>query len=238
MIHNQLRIVDAGEADDHAALIRRGPRRGEAHVWAVPLEGAGAPLVTGLLSDAERTRMERFVHAVDGRRYAHAHGAMRIILGWYLDRAGESVELEPDELGKPRVAGTELQVSLAHANDQALVAVGRRWPLGVDIERVRELPDAEAFKLACFTERERALLDDAADESELIKLWTRKEALLKATGEGLRTAPREVEVLTPEPRPGWQLADLTPAAGYVGAVAVGAKTRRVVLARFNWPAPR
>jgi 4'-phosphopantetheinyl transferase len=213
----------------------RGLRSGDVHVWAVPLHGVTEPPLLSLISPTERDRMERLVFADDRRRYAGAHAAMRTILGEYLGRRPESLRLEPDQLGKPHLAGSDLQCSLSHAGELALVAIGRRWPLGVDVEQARPLPDADALKAACFTERERKHLDRAG-ESELLRLWTRKEALLKATGEGLRTAPREVEVLAPEPRPGWGVVDLAPAAGYIGAAAVRKQTSRVVVTSFSWPA--
>lgn len=179
--------------------------------------------------------MERFVFVDDRRRYAHAHGAMRQLVGDYLGLAPSSVELTHDELGKPRVVGTELQVSLAHADELALVAIGWDGAIGVDVERVRHLPDAEALKRTCFTERERVRLERCDGDAELIRLWTRKEALLKATGEGLRTHPRAVDVLDSEPLPGWRLFDLVPARGYAGAVAVRRQVKSVMMGRFNSP---
>ncbi len=77
-----------------------------------------------------------------------------------------------------------------------------------------------------FTELERAHLAGGHEETELLRIWTRKEALLKATGEGLAVHPRKVEVVAPEPLPQWRLFDLDPAAGYVGAMAVAREVKR------------
>lgn len=179
--------------------------------------------------------MERFVFVDDRRRYAHAHGAMRQLVGGYLGLGPSSIELTHDELGKPRVVGTELQVSLAHADELALVAIGWDAPLGVDVERIRYLPDAEALTQTYCTELERVHLDRCDGDAELIRLWTRKEALLKATGEGLRTHPRAVDVLDSDPLPGWRLFDLAPARGYAGAVAVRHQVKSVMIRRFSSP---
>jgi 4'-phosphopantetheinyl transferase len=199
---------------------------GEVHVWIVPLQGV---IELALLSAPERERAQRFAFADDARRYARAHAAMRTILGDYLGRAPEAIQLERDHLGKPCVPGTELRCSLSRAGELALVAVGWGWPLGVDVEQVRALPDADALRRAYFTERERRHLERCTDEAELLRLWTRKEALLKATGEGLRAELRELEVYQPESLGGWHLVDLAPGEGYVAAVAVGEQVDRVVM---------
>jgi 4'-phosphopantetheinyl transferase len=207
-------------------------RGGEVHVWDVAL-GAGAAGVGGLLSPSERERMQTFVSSADRRRYGQAHGATRLILGGYVDRPPAAIEFRADELGKPRLAGSELAYSLAHSGDRALVAV--RWadPVGVDLEHVRPLPDADALLRTSFSRREREhITGGGGGARELLRLWTRKEALLKATGEGLRTPPREVDVLDDGPRAGWRLFDLDVEPGWVAAVAVRGSVRRVRL--LSW----
>lgn len=200
-------------------------------MWSVSVNAAADPFLA-VLSDSERAEMERFVFVDDRRRYAHAHGAMRQLVGDYLGLAPSSVELTHDELGKPRVVGTKLQLSLAHADELALVAIGWDGAIGVDVERIRHLPDVEALKQTCFTERERIRLERCNGDTELIQLWTRKEALLKATGEGLRRHPGTVDVLDSEPLPGWRLFDVPPARGYAGAVAVRGQVKSILTGSF------
>jgi phosphopantetheinyl transferase len=206
--------------------MRQDRRDGEVHVWVVPLRGPGAE--SHLLPAAERERMERLASAADQHRYGLAHASRRLILASYLNCAPEQVDIRTDELGKPGVRGSELEHSLAHAGDRALVAVGWGRALGVDVERVHRMPDVEALVRGAFTTREREHLAAARDEArELLRLWTRKEALLKATGEGVRDWTRGLDVLDDEPRAGWRLVDLELGADYVGAVAVDAGVTRI-----------
>jgi 4'-phosphopantetheinyl transferase len=211
--------------------MRPGIGDGEVHVWVVQLRGAaGADLV---LSPWERKRMDRFVSAADRHSYGLAHTSRRLILAMYLDCSPEQIDIRPDELGKPSVVGTKLEHSLAHADDRGLVAVGWGRSVGVDLERVRRIPDAEALTRSAFTPRERDHLDRAGDKvGELLRLWTRKEALLKATGEGVRETTRELDVLDDQPRAGWRLVDLELGSDYVGTVAVDWSVR--CIRRLDW----
>lgn len=213
------------------------PRLGDrdVHVWIVPLsdDTVGGARFADVLSEVESRSMARFAFARDRRRYGQSHVAARTILGTYLGCEPRLVQLEHDALGKPYIVGADLQCSWAHAGDLAVVGVGRRHALGVDVEHVRTLPDAEVLNRIAFTARERAHLETAETPSELLRLWTRKEALLKATGEGLRRAPKDVEVLEPSALPGWRIVDLKPAQGYVGAAVVRDSTERVLTTEYR-----
>jgi 4'-phosphopantetheinyl transferase len=210
-------------------------RGGEVHVWSVALRGSLSPAAVELLSEPERERMDRFVAAADQRRYGLAHVALRLILSDYLAQAPAEIELRVAALGKPSVAAGELEYSLAHAGDRALVAVAWGWSVGVDLERVVQFDDAVAAARAALTAAEREHVLRAADDRarELLRLWTRKEALLKATGEGVRAAPRELDVLDDEPRPGWRVSDLKAGPGWVGAVAVPAAVTQIRQLRWQ-----
>jgi len=211
----------------------------DVHVWTVRLSGdAGrGARFADVLSEVEGRAMARFAFAQDRRRYRLSHVAARTIVGTYLGCEARLVQLEQDAVGKPYIVGADLQCSWAHAGDLAVVGVGRRRALGVDVEPVRTLPDAEALKRTAFTARERAHLEIVDTPSELLRLWTRKEAVLKATGEGLRRAPKDVEVLEPLALRGWRIVDLAPAQGYVGAAVVRDSTERVLTTDFAWTPP-
>jgi 4'-phosphopantetheinyl transferase len=211
----------------------------DVHVWTVPLS-ADTPLdqrLMDVLSASELAAAERFVFADDRRRYALSHAALRLILGTYLGCEAQRIAFARHARDKPYIVGTSTQYSLAHAGDVALVAVGRHHPVGVDLERVRELPDAGALERSCFTARERAHLAAIATDEELLRLWTRKEAVVKATGDGLRRALNDFEVLDPLGLDGWRIVDLVPAAGYVGAAVVRADLKRLEAATFAWRDP-
>ncbi|HWQ90508.1 MAG TPA: 4'-phosphopantetheinyl transferase superfamily protein, partial [Clostridia bacterium] len=159
----------------------------------------------------------------------------------YLHTAPGSIRFTYGMHGKPRLDGRQaksgLHFNLAHSHDLALVAVTRLGPVGVDIELIRYLEELDELVSRFFSPREAvAFYRLPADDKPVafFKLWTRKEAWLKATGEGIAHSLSQVEVsfLPGEPAQllrvphshapvqGWSLDNLAPAAGYAGAVAV------------------
>lgn len=204
-------------------------------VWVAPLDVArsGLAALAATLDEHERDRVSRFRCADDARRYAAAHGWLRRILAAQLGVDPGGVTFAPGT-GKPRLAGGAGPCfNLSHAGELALVAVARR-EVGVDVERRVDLEvvDLEVVDLA-FTPREAAWVRSLAPGDQpdaFLRLWTAKEAYLKATGSGLSVPPSTVEVALPaggdEPvrvaRRGtgrWWVRHLRPAPGYVAAVA-------------------
>ncbi|WP_411699137.1 4'-phosphopantetheinyl transferase family protein [Conyzicola sp.] len=116
--------------------------------------------------------------------------------------------------GQPRVVGAF--VSLARAGELVAVAATVRGAIGIDIETVERVA-ASGFDDVAFTDTERDRIA-RADDADLLRatLWTAKEALLKATGTGLRTDPRQVEVADANA----DIETFSPRAGYVVTVAV------------------
>lgn len=195
--------------------------------WAPPIDPATAPALVGLLDPAERERLDRFRRAADRARYLAAHALGRLVLA-------EATGTAPAELafdrtcrcgaqhGKPTLPGGP-QFSLTHAGDLVGLAV-HDDPVGVDVEQVRPLTD-----LAAMAEHVCSPAEAVADADAFFTLWTRKEALLKATGDGLST-PMSSITLGPAGVAGWTgggapegpvwLHDLDPPApGYRAAVA-------------------
>jgi 4'-phosphopantetheinyl transferase len=213
----------------------------DVHLWIVHLGPGTADEVrlSGLLSASERATVARLASPASRNRYARSHAAVRLILAHYLQCDPRAVRLGRDRLGKPRVRCSDLHYSMAHAPDVALVGVSPRGPLGVDVEAVRPLPEADALKRRCFTARERAHLEAVGTDGELMRLWVRKEAAAKVTGEGLRGVFDGLDVLTASAVPGLRILDLLPASGHVGAAAVCDDVARVVAATFSsWPLAR
>lgn len=223
---------------------RRRPTAGAVDVWRVRLGEADV----ATLSAAERARADRR-RGDDRRRFAASHTAIRAIVAEYVGVMPAELRLAAPYGEKPRVAGAELELSLAHSGDLALVAVAGS-PVGVDFEVVDDLPDDEIDDLAEFTLTERELAALAALEPHLrrrafLRAWTRKEACLKAVGRGLGDRslaeidvgdePYERIALTDEAITSVTVVDLEPAPGFVGAVALAADT--VALALYDWDPP-
>jgi 4'-phosphopantetheinyl transferase len=214
-------------------------RADEVHVWRIDVGGPRGEDELVTLSDAERARADRFHFPADRARFVASHAALREILAFYLDIEPVALAFGESVHGKPFVeapdAGRELRFSLSHSGDVALVAVGRGWEVGVDVERVRPLDDLEGFATRYFSPAERdalARVPSADRVRAFFEVWTLKEAYLKACGEGLLRALDAFDVTVGEAqprllavrdRPGdearWTLQRLAPGAGYLGALA-------------------
>lgn len=225
-------------------LGRRGtppPLPAEAvHLWQVPLTPAQAGLadLLTLLSEAERTRAQQFHFERHRQRFVAGRAALRLVLSRYTGVPAVAVPLAVGAFGKPALAepAAGLHFNLTHAEDLALLAVTTGRELGVDLERVRPLPDLEAVAEHFFSTAERAevLAQPPAQRPPVFfTCWTRKEAYLKAIGTGLAEPLQHFDVtpLTgPPPEPlwvqphhtpdrRWRVADLPAPAGYAAALA-------------------
>jgi len=148
--------------------------------WAAPVAPADAPGLVALLDGHERARLGRFRRDVDAARYLAAHALTRVVLGVRLGRPPASLVFDRtcrcgEPHGKPVLAGGP-GFSFTHAGAVVGVAVLDGGPVGLDVEPVRALPDLEGMA---------AHVGAPAEPAAFFRAWTRKEALLKATGEGL-----------------------------------------------------
>lgn len=208
-------------------------------VHTVDLDRQPAPAAAGPVSQDERDRAARFRRPRDGYRWLAARAALHRVLGGHLGIAPEALRYTFSGHGKPALdlAGPPLHFNLSHSGRIALIAVTRHAPVGVDVEREKPLPDWRAVASRFFSPAERAQLEalDAADRQRgFYRCWTRKEALIKATGEGLSAdlASFDVSLTAPavladrSPAGGvrhWQLVHLDPEPGYLGAVAIASR---------------
>lgn len=162
-------------------------------VWAVPLDPAAPPEAAAVaeLSDDERARAARLVHDAVRNRWLHGHVATRRILARALGVAPARIAFGAGEAGKPFVAtpaGTGIEFSYSDSGELALVAVAHGVPVGVDVERMRDQPTLLQVAERMFAREEVAALTALPDASRLdafYRIWTRKEAYLKAIGAGL-----------------------------------------------------
>jgi len=229
------------------------PGEGEVHVWRVDLDQPD-DVVAGLrrvLSDDEAARAERFVFERHRRRFTVGRGALRRVLGGYLGSAPEAVRFEYGERGKPRLAERGVEFNLSHSAEMALLAVTAGVEVGVDVEAVRRIEDALRISERFFSATERAVLAEcpAAERgAAFFRCWTRKEAYVKAVGDGIALGLDRFDVslddgegarflaLEGDARRAaeWSLTHIDPGAGYVGALALPARPRTV--RGFDWRA--
>jgi 4'-phosphopantetheinyl transferase len=233
-----------GRSDSSGLALRR-PQAQQVHIWAVWLD-ASPPIRAAYqktLSAPELERASRFHFEEHRNRYIVAHGWLRQLLAAYLGLPAAALDFDHATKGKPALAGpvkaSELQFNLAHSDNLSLVAVTHRIPVGIDVERVRPLDDAEQLVARFFSKQETSRfrsLPAAQKSAAFFNLWTRKEAWLKATGEGITHLLGQVEVsfLAGEPArllslpshfpdaSNWSLGDLNPAPGFAAAFALAA----------------
>jgi 4'-phosphopantetheinyl transferase len=176
----------------------------EIHLWKVALlsdsRESNDSLLSRPLSDEEIARARRFHLDRDRNRFASARRALRRILAPYLRLRPEEIQFTAAEIGKPYVAAAQnscgLQFNLSHSANLAIIGItlGRR--IGVDVERFRDLDYLEIAK-RYFSAREYRELSTLPSEhirKNFFACWTRKEALLKALGEGIGSLLKQVTV--------------------------------------------
>jgi 4'-phosphopantetheinyl transferase len=213
---------------------------GEAHLWAVWLNPGEQQLghLASQLSADELLQANRYHFARDRRRFCVRRGFLRHLLGHYLACAPSAVRFVFGPQGKPLLANEpDLHFSLSHSADLALIGVSRDAQLGVDIENAREFEDADAIARRFFTPREVSAWVETPPgrrNTAFFNCWTRKEALVKVSGEGISLSLDRFEVVMapdestrvlavdgdPDRARGWTLIHLEPAPGFIGAFAM------------------
>jgi 4'-phosphopantetheinyl transferase len=169
---------------------RRVPHElpGEVQIWLVDLDAYAAAVALAGLAEQEYARAARMTFERDAERFLASRHALRHALAAALARPPDALAIESDEFGKPRLGDDAVRFSLSRSAETALIGVSRDQAIGVDIERVRPLPDAPALARDHFTLAERAgwtHMADALRDQSFLACWTRKEACVKALGVGL-----------------------------------------------------
>jgi 4'-phosphopantetheinyl transferase len=215
---------------------------GDTHVWVASLLTSPASLArfAAALAPAERERAAKFRFERDRNRFVTARGLLRAMLGQYLEIDPVEVQFAYGPHGKPTLAGIrehhDLHFNVAHSEALALFAISRAGNVGVDVERIRPLDDAEELAARFFSPRESAALRQCPEGQRLgafFEIWTRKEAWLKAKGEGIA---HSLDVQLPSKSSRWRLHDLAPASGFIGALALDLGSAVVGTSRCAVPA--
>ena len=219
----------------------------EIHVWTISLDvtPASSGLFKKILSSAELERARRFRFDLHRNRFIAGRGSMRTLLSNYLQTEPSKLQIGYGPYGKPILAGTFLEsgvhFNLAHSENLALLAITLAGEIGIDLEQIRPLIDADELVARFFSARESAAfhhLPVVQKPLAFFNLWTRKEAWLKATGQGIGDLLNAVEVsfLPGEPArfvslPGdaqtlasWILREFEPAPGFVAALAISSSS--------------
>lgn len=226
---------------------------GQVHIWIMPTQAA-EPVVAGLervLSRDELERASRFRFPRLAGAYVITHGVLRLLLARYLDRDPAGISFEYGVQGKPAVSKQpQFGFNLTHSEGMAAVAVTIGCPLGLDLERLRPTSDIEEIAGRYFCPEEAAeilALAPGEREQAFFRCWTRKEAYIKAVGDGLSCPLDSFQVTIQADMPArlvhiggdraaaarWTLHDLSLAPDYIAALAYPDRQRAVSLFPIN-----
>jgi 4'-phosphopantetheinyl transferase len=226
----------------------------EVHVWRALLDQPQSltDFLATLAAD-EQERAARFLFQKDRERFIAARGMLRAILSRYLDVRPDDLSFGYSAHGKPFLVsepGGDVRFNVSHSHGLALFAFAQKRDLGIDVEQVRlEVAGqriAERFFSACEVAALRGLPANQHTEA-FFNCWTRKEAYIKARGEGLSLPLDQFDVsLAPGQPPAllragmaaneaarWSMIELAPAAGYKAALVV--ERRDWQLRCWRWP---
>ncbi|HYY29853.1 MAG TPA: 4'-phosphopantetheinyl transferase superfamily protein [Chthoniobacterales bacterium] len=200
-----------------------------------------------MLSADERDRADRFWSENLRRAFAISRGGLRFLLAGYLGRHSREIALSYGRRGKPELQpGSRLRFNLSHSGLVTLYAFTLDCEIGLDVEQLRELPDHEAIATRFFSAGEVTDLRSLDLPEKLpgfFRCWTRKEAYIKAVGDGLAIPLDKFQVTLLPGVPAslvktagasgsleaWTLHHLEPAPGYVGALAYPDRLRDVTI---------
>ena len=238
-----------------AAAIRPAFPLDHIDVWQICLDAPESVVDSqSVLAPDEIARAERFHFTRDRQHFVRCRSAAREILGRYLEIPAQEIRFSYEANGKPQIVedqnARQLRFNISHSSGLALIAAVSGRSIGVDVEKIRL--DVEYLDLAerFFSANEYRALS-ALSKNHLARAffacWTRKEAFIKASGDGLSfplsefsvsidpDAPAILREVRTDPRAisRWSLFNLEPREGYIGALAVEGASRPIERWRFD-----
>jgi 4'-phosphopantetheinyl transferase len=224
----------------------------EVHIWRADLDLVESSLSTflQLLSPDEKNRAQKFRFVGDRHNFIAARGILRSLIGKYLKINSAEISFLYNEFGKPRIANSNpLHFNISHSQNMAVFAFTKRFNIGIDVEFVN--PDVEVKEIAAnfFSTNEVMNLFALPEKQQTLgffNCWTRKEAFIKAVGEGLSFPLDTFEVSLEPDKPAkllvtdwhpkavsqWSIYSMSPGANFVGSLAIEGLVEQVKF--WNW----
>ncbi len=227
---------------DHQQLRAASLDPGEAHVWYVDTDTAEWPVedLAALLSQNETTRVDRFKFDHLKRRYTISHGVLRQLLSRYTDTAPNQLQFVHNQNDKPSLACGSVQFNISHSRHETLLAFTATQTIGVDLEIIRENVSCLDIARRFFSAAEVGVLTatpEAEQRSTFFRCWTRKEAYVKARGDGIAASASTFTVSLEPDRPSlidgidddidWTLTNLPEIESFKSALCVRGSVDRV-----------
>lgn len=217
----------------------------EISVWRVSLDVSESAIASfrEILSEDEIKRADRYYFERDRNHFIAGRGFLRSLLSRYLSTSPQSLSFVYNPKGKPALVGNELAFNVSHSNGLALYAIALNPPnspplqLGIDLEYIRSISDADQLAKRFFTQREFEVISELRSpekEAAFFRAWTAKEAYLKATSEGISGLDQvEIELGdaialqsiqgNSQVTVNWSLYELYPHSNYSAALAIKGK---------------
>ncbi|MCY3556018.1 MAG: 4'-phosphopantetheinyl transferase superfamily protein [Gemmatimonadetes bacterium] len=234
---------------------KRQPAESEIHVWraALDLPSDRVGELERFLAADELERAKRFLVRSARDRYTVARAVLRNLLALYVSAVPAELQFHYTEYGKPELAhpATSIRFNVSHSHDLAVYAVTAGVPVGIDVEYLRRRATMDRLKIAhrVFSDREYnelASMPRYRRDEAFLACWTRKEAFVKAIGQGLSCPLDQFDVSVdpndpPELRAThwdpletdrWSMASVDPGPDYIGALAV--LTLNPKITRWQW----
>ena len=236
-LHIEIHKWDGFAGDRSAPNIPAGVAR----IWHWPLDVSALEVadLKKVLSPDEMERAERYRFDQHRNEFILTRAVLRIVLASYTAQSPESLSFDYSAQGKPALKNglPDLRFNVSHTEGLAVLALVREREIGVDAEKIRPQPDAQKLAKRFFSAREQLFLGKlSGDELQraFFRCWTRKEAYIKAKGEGLSIPLHAFDVSLEEDQPAalvgtrpdpteagrWTLYDLSVGQGYAAALTV------------------
>lgn len=200
---------------------------GEVHVWSASLIVSDLQLARfrAVLSHDEIARSECSPLLDVRNRFIVGRGLLRQVLAAYVQIEPSAIQFAYGHAGKPHLVDNahDIQFNISHSGDLAVIAISRTHEIGVDIERICDMPEMPEIVSRFFSDDAKAEFQSAPIEdrvSVFFKCWTEREAISKCTGDGIAEDK-------PVPTKGITVIPLSPAIGYVGSLAVRGPSLKV-----------
>lgn len=223
---------------------------GELHLWHVPIDITPVRLVEyrNTLSEKELTKVYLFEFEQARDSYIISQGALRALLSGYLGIPPKLVKIGRRRKGKPySIDDTGLYFNMSNSGKLVTIAFSRDTEVGIDIERIRSLPDLDEMVIRNFTTREIRFINGKYKErtNRFFRFWTIKESYLKAIGEGMRLAPdnlefsiekdyiRQLSVNGIFEQEDWNFKEFSTSPDYVGTITYGRENTVIKQLNFN-----
>lgn len=206
-------------------------------IWlgALPTEANKMSLYASLLDANERNKADSINNPMIRDRYIAVRGLLRITLAQYLGAEPATLEFATAEYGKPYLPDRAWYFNLSHSEDYLALVVADTDGLGIDVERIRSRQSLQDIAKRCFSEAEFNSwnnLPECRQELAFYRIWTKKEAFVKAVGRGLALGLELCELEMPEgqyflnipadyglPRD-WRIMELKPDGNFCGALVI------------------